>query len=352
APQAGPAMPAGRVGAGIAALNGTAYLVGGSGADGKPTTTIWTLGADPDTGALSAWTPLDTLSLPEARSGAAVLALPDGLLVAGGVGPDGKPTATVWKATTDAKGVLGAFQPQANLLDPVTDAGSALLGNFVWIYGGTDANGPTGAVQRGLYGPAGTTGAPAASGAAAPTPAASGAAAVQGVQQWSVSDAVNAPPRTAAAAFSANGAMYLVGGDDGHGPQRQLYWAEPDAQGNLPNGWMHLDVTDLGGGLKGAAPLVSGSTAFLIGGTTDQGPIKSSVRASLAPQPPFFQLGIAGATIPALEIPGEIGQQLGYLAAAGVGTGNFFILVAIGWAFNHKPQIRAWWDRRRGRRTA
>jgi hypothetical protein len=56
--------------------------------------------------------------------------------------------------------------------------------------------------------------------------------------------------------------------------------------------------------------------------------------------------------VPALQIPGEIGQQLGYLAAAGAGTLNFVILVAIGWAYNHKPLIRAWWDRRRGRRTA
>jgi hypothetical protein len=29
---------------------------------------------------------------------------------------------------------------------------------------------------------------------------------------------------------------------------------------------------------------------------------------------------------------------------------NFFVLVAVGWAFNHKAQVRAWWDRRRNRR--
>ncbi|HEY5629494.1 MAG TPA: hypothetical protein VIR16_08295, partial [Candidatus Limnocylindrales bacterium] len=100
------------------------------------------------------------------------------------------------------------------------------------------------------------------------------------------------------------------------------------------------------------AALVSGSTVFIVGGTTAQGPTTSSVRANLAPQPPFFQLGIAGATIPAFQIAGEIGQQLGYLAAAGVGTLNFVILVAIGWALNHKPLLRGWWDRRRGRPAA
>ncbi|HJW22688.1 MAG TPA: hypothetical protein VJ506_09690 [Candidatus Limnocylindrales bacterium] len=350
---AGPAMPEARTDAGLAVLNGTAYLIGGAGADGKPTTTVWSLAADPQSGALGAWTPVQAVTLPEARMGAAVVALSDGILVAGGAGPDGKPTATVWKSTVDSKGNLGAFQPQANLVDPVTDAGAAFVGTFVWVYGGSDANGPTGAVQRGTYGAAaapatiGGSGA-GASGAPASTPAAS-AAPVQAVQQWAVANAVNAPPRTMATAFSANGALYLLGGDDGHGPQRQLYWAEPDAQGNIPNGWLHLDVTDLGGGLKGAAPLVSGSSVFVVGGTTTQGPIKSSVRASLAPQPPFFQLGIAGATVPALEIPGEIGQQLGYLAAAGAGTLNFVILIVIGWALAHKPLIRGWWDRRRGR---
>jgi hypothetical protein len=347
---AGPAMPAARTDAGLAVLNGTAYLIGGAGADGQPTTTIWSLAADPDSGALQGWTELKDLSLPEARMGAAVLALSDGILVAGGTGPDGKPAASVWKSTVDSKGNLGPFVAQANLPDPVTDAGAAFVGAYVWVYGGSDANGPTGAVQRGTYGTVPPPSTPAASaGAAAATPAASGAATAQGVVQWAVSDAANAPPRTAFSAFDANGTLYMVGGDDGHGPQRQLYWAVPDALGNIPNGWLHLDVTDLGSGLKGAAPLVSGSLVFLVGGTTDQGPIPSSVRASLAPQPPFFQLGIAGATIPALEIPGEIGQQLGYLAAAGAGTLNFVILIAIGWAFNHKPTIRAWWDRRRGR---
>jgi hypothetical protein len=56
--------------------------------------------------------------------------------------------------------------------------------------------------------------------------------------------------------------------------------------------------------------------------------------------------------VPGLLIGGEIGQQLGYLAAAGVAIGNFTILIAIGWAFNHRPQIRAWVERRRAAREA
>ena len=65
------------------------------------------------------------------------------------------------------------------------------------------------------------------------------------------------------------------------------------------------------------------------------------VRANTAPQSPFFQLGLVGATVPGLKIEGEIGQQLGYLNAAGVGTVNFIILLLIGWAYAHKAQARA-----------
>jgi hypothetical protein len=80
--------------------------------------------------------------------------------------------------------------------------------------------------------------------------------------------------------------------------------------------------------------------------------LASSVRTSVAPQAPFFQLGLVGATVPALKIDGEVGQQLGYLNAAGVGTVNFILLLLIGWAFAHKEQTRAAFNRivRRRRR--
>jgi hypothetical protein len=56
-------------------------------------------------------------------------------------------------------------------------------------------------------------------------------------------------------------------------------------------------------------------------------------------------------TVPGLKIDGEIGQQLGYMNAAGAGTVNFIILLIIGWAWAHKPQARAMVSRvaRRGR---
>ena len=43
-------------------------------------------------------------------------------------------------------------------------------------------------------------------------------------------------------------------------------------------------------------------------------------------------------TVPALSIKGEIGQQLGYIVAAGAGTGGLITLIIIGWVFSHRPQ--------------
>jgi hypothetical protein len=354
----GPALPEGRTDAAITTLSGTAYLVGGLGPDGAPTDTVWSIGLDPDTSALGTWAPLQDadeaeITLPEARSGAAVVAVTDGLLVVGGRGPDGNPTSTVWKSTVGDDGFLAEFKEQPALVFPVADADIALEGTYLWLYGGSDANGAVGGVQRAQFGEIEAEG-DGHGAAATPTPAPSGEGeSGEAVGQWAVQDAANLPAaRTAAGGFAANGALYIVGGSDGAAATPELYWALPDATGNLPGGWRHLDATDLPQGIENAAVVVSGSTVFLLGGDAGQGAVATSYRASLAPEEPFFRLGLVGVVVPGLQIGGEIGQQLGYLAAAGVGTGNFAILVAIGWAFNHRELIRGWWDRRKARREA
>jgi len=375
----GPALPEARSKAAVANLSGVIYLVGGEGPDGKATDTVWSIGLDPDSGALLTWAPVEgakkgeNLALPAPRSGAAAIAVTDGIVVAGGWDADGKASTTVWKATTDSTtGKLGAFKEQAPLLQPVADAASAFEGTFAWVYGGSDDKGPVATVQRGSFGgavspSASASGAPAASAAASPaaaspatpaaTPAASGATNTN-LTQWAMPAASNPSAnlpavRTGAAGFAANGALYLVGGSDGTSAKRELYWTLPDSNGNLPaGGWSHLDPTDLPAGVVGGAPVVTGTNVLIIGGTSDGAPLSGAYRASLAPQLPFFRAGLVGVTVPGLQIGGEIGQQLGYLAAAGVGTGNFVILIIIGWAFNHRPQLRAWMERRRAAREA
>jgi hypothetical protein len=175
----------------------------------------------------------------------------------------------------------------------------------------------------------------------------------EGIVKWTVQDSFNLPgPRTGAGGFAANGGLYIVGGSDGTSTKRELYWALPDATGNLPGGWRHLEQTDLPTGVENAAVVLSGSNVFLLGGDDGSGALATVTTASLAPQEPFFRVGLVGLVVPGLQIGGEIGQQLGYLAAAGVGTGNFVLLVAIGWAFNHRETIRGWWERRKARREA
>jgi hypothetical protein len=340
---AGPVLPAARSGAALAILSGTAYLIGGLGPDGKPTDTVWALGIDPETSELKAWAPVEGLTLPAARAGAAAVAVADGIVVAGGWDADGKVMSTVWKSTLETKGTtvaLGAFKEMPSLPHAIAEANIAFEGAFLWVYGGSDDTGATGYVQRADYG--------AAPGPTAEPGAPPASAAPEVVVRWATLDSANLPAaRSGAAGFSANGALYLVGGTDGQSPQRELYWAIPDSGGNLAGGWRHLAQTDLPGGLVDAAPVVAGAAVVLIGGSADGGALATSTRASLAPQEPFFRLGIAGVTVPGLQIGGAIGVQLGYLAAAGVGTGNFVILVIIGYAFNHRTQIAGWRERRK-----
>ena len=172
------------------------------------------------------------------------------------------------------------------------------------------------------------------------------------VTKWAIKNSANLPvARTDAVGWGNSGAIYLAGGNDGAGSRSEVFWAVPTNSGELPE-WKHLVAMDLpAAGLQGAAPVVSGPNVVLVGGATGSVVLASSVRANTAPQSPFFQLGLVGATVPGLKIDGEIGQQLGYLNAAGVGTVDFIILILIGWAFAHKPQARGILARvlRRGR---
>ena len=334
----GPKLPAARSDAATVSIGTTIYLIGGNGPDGKPVDTIWSLTYDQAKKAFGEWKAVEGLTLPEARAAESAIPVSDGLVIAGGLGPDGKPQATVWKSTLDAKGVLGKFSEQAKLLDPVAHATMAQVGDFAWVWGGADANGPSGAVQRGTIGTPKTDATPAPNAVAVPLQ----------LLQWAVADSFNMPkPRTAAAGFAANGTMYVVGGSDGTAPKGELYWAIPNGEGAI-SGWKHLDKTDLPAtGLQGGSAIVTGTNVFIIGGTTSDGVQAGAVRANLAPQEPFFQVGLVGVVVPALRIDGEIGQQLGYLAAAGAATADFVILLLIGWAYAHPAAVRGLVDRRR-----
>ena len=100
--------------------------------------------------------------------------------------------------------------------------------------------------------------------------------------------------------FTANGGIYVQGGNDGTTQSAETFWTIPDADGVI-GGWKSLDQTDLGQGIEGSAAVVSGSHAFLIAGLTPQGVTNDIARTNLAPQTPFFQLGLLGRDRPGAQ---------------------------------------------------
>ncbi len=330
----GPALPAAVKNEAVAFLGGEVYAFGGTDASGQPTKNAYVLSIDTATGQLGQWkTAADAslpIDLPAPRTAAAIAVASDGLVLVGGDAGSG-PVTDVWKSTVDKNGKLGAWQPQASLVRPQSHAIASIIGSYLWVYSGQDANGPVGAVQRGDIAPA-----------TDPHPGT--------IVRFGVKDGPPNLPvaRTDAAGFTSNGALYLVGGSDGKTPRGEVYWATPTNAGEIP-AWNHVAASDFPSmGVAGSSAVVNGSEAFLIGGTTSNGVTGSSARADLAPQPPFFQLGLVGATVPALKLQGEIGLQLGYLNAAGAGTVDFIILIVVGWAIARRQSTGRYpWQRRR-----
>jgi hypothetical protein len=337
---AGPKLPAPRSNASLAFQSGKIYLIGGLGPDGKPTKTVFVLSPNSTTGQLGEWQTADQLkldiNLPNPVAGAAVVVGTDGLFLVGGTSDGKTPLKTVIKSTVDSKGNLTKWVAQPDLYQETTDASAALVGSYLWVLGGTSAKGPTATVQRGEFN--------------VNDPATIAVDESTTLKRFGVAGGgTDLPaPRTDASGFGASGALYVVGGSDGTSPRGELYWAIPDGSGNIPE-WKSLSQSNLATGVVGAAPVVVGPNIILVGGTTNDGVTKGSQRANLAPQEPFFQLGLVGATVPALKIDGEIGQQLGYLNANGAGFANFAVLLVVGWAFAHKAQVAAMRDRLRNR---
>lgn len=344
----GAALPAPRAQAAAVFFSGVAYVIGGVDAGGEPTDVVFAGTPDPATGKIAAWTESTDLKLPAPRAGAAVVVAGDGVFLIGGTDGNG-PVDTVWKATLDAKsGKLAAWAPNASLTSfdaagavqpaPRVHATATLIGQNLFVWGGEDAAGPTTQILRGDVSTARET--------------------LGQVTRWARPPASSAAQQdlpaahTGAFGWVANSNLYYAGGEGSNG---EVVWSTPNANGDLP-GWKHLAASDLppGLGLRDAAPIVSGSHAFLVGGTTTAGPTTGTARADLAPKAPFFQLGLFYVVVPAMGIQGEVGQQLSYLAAAGVATADFVLLLLVGYAFNHKERTRAFLHglRNRRRRTA
>ena len=329
----GPALPAPRAGAAAAFYAGSAYVIGGVDAAGKPTDTVFVGTPDPATGKITSWTENADLKLIAPRADATAVITGDGIFLVGGRDASG-PVDTVWKApTVTTTGKLKKWEASTPLPAPRAGATAVLQGTHLFVYGGEDAAGPTTAVVRGEIGTEKDT--------------------LGKITGWSTPTEASAAQTNLPAAaqgamgFVSNGIYYYAGGA---GPGT-LYWTSPDAEGNL-TGWKTLTQSNLPANLnlQDAAPIVNGSQAFLIGGTAAGTPTQGISRANLAPPQPFFRLGLFYVVLPALGIGGEVGQQLSYLVAAGVATTNFVILILIGYAYNHPEKTKLFFNRIRERR--
>ncbi len=146
--QTGLALPAARSSAAVAAFNNSVYVVGGNGPDGKPTDTVFVAQQDVSTAQMGAFKPSDALKLPEARSDAAIVVASDGLILIGGTNGTA-PQPTVWKAAVDKNGNLTAWAPQQALPTGLSATTAAIVGDYLFVYGGQTSSGPTNAVYRG-----------------------------------------------------------------------------------------------------------------------------------------------------------------------------------------------------------
>lgn len=328
----GPALPEPRSDAAVVTLSGVPYVIGGLDASGTPTSTVFSGAVE--NGVLTDWENAADLPLPVALSDMAATSTASGLWVFGGRGADGTPSASTYHSELTTTGTP-ALQPwvevtELPLPEARADASAASTGSAVYILGGQGPAGPTNSV---FYLAFDTHGHPNVD------------SATQRPFGWGVSVGPSAAaalpePRYDQISFVNSGTLFVVGGFNAEGEAVATnLWTTPSATNGTIRGWSQLAATELPTPRAQGAAAVVGQFAFVAGGTTDGTNLDSGVvRADVAPRPPFFRLGLFGVTVPAMAIKGEIGQQLGYIAAGSVAAGTFVLLIVIGWMYSHKPE--------------
>jgi hypothetical protein len=324
----GPRLDQPRADGTVVVASGVPYYIGGVDQAGAASRTV--LKGTLTEGALSGWQVTDGLALPAAITDAMAVATPRGIYLFGGR-VDGQLSQAVYLAAAPASG-QGELQAwteltELRLPEPRADGTAVVLGNFIYVLGG---EGPDGVTNSVFFLALDRDGVPVVDSATGRP------------QGWGVSVGPSAAyalpePRARHMSFANAGAIYVIGGVGADGALADTnFWALPTTVNGTIPAWRQLDVTDLPEPRADAGTLAVASHVFLIGGDTASGPTTVNVRANLAPALPFFRLGLFGITVPALAIQGEIGQQLGYIAAASVALGDLVLLILIGIAFSHR----------------
>ena len=326
------ALPEPRSDAAVVSLSGVPYVIGGKDASGAPTTSVFR--GTVENGVLTGWESAADVPLPVALSDLAATSTATGLWVFGGRTAEGTVLATTYHAKLSTTGTP-ALQPwvevtELPLPEARADAAAASTGSAVYIIGGQGPAGPTNSV---FYLAFDTHGDPTVD-------TATGRPFGWGVSAGPSAAAALPEARYDQISFVNSGTLFTVGGFNADGALvASTLWTVPSATDGTIRAWSELAATDLPEPrAQGVAALV-GQFAYVAGGTTDgTNPDNGILRTDVAPQPPFFRLGLFGVTVPAMAIKGEIGQQLGYIAAGSVAAGTFVLLIVIGWMYSHKPE--------------
>ena len=346
-------LPEPRALSAAAYLAGTAYVIGGTSATESATTTVYAGKPDMVTGIITTWTLVDALELPAPRNGASVVTVSDGLILLGGADQNYTPQTSVWKATLQSDGTLGAWEEMSPLPEPRANAAVALVGDAIWLWGGRDADGVTGVSLRGDIAVAKSP----ATGHSAPAPATpdeQGDAAIGSIYKWSATSGEGdlPTPREGAALWSANGTLYVAGGVQDGVAIGSVYWTAPAAATGITT-WHTVEQVNLPADQLrvNASGVVVGPHALLLGGEDASGAsATTALSAGTSPKAPVFRAGLFGLTVPGLALPGEVGQQIGFLSAAGAWTLNFVLLLAAAVAYAQRERFGAWVSRLRGRK--
>lgn len=349
---AGTSLPEARAHAAVAFFAGKAYVIGGASDITPATASVYVGTPDATTGLITAWERLDALELPAARSGAAVTVVSDGIVVLGGEGTDRAPTTTVWKAKLSANGELEPWASFMDLPEPRSFAAAALIGDSIYVWGGKDANGPVAEAVRGDIAVA-----PAVGGHSAPVVNPDqGDAEIGTIYRWDGGPQEgNLPtPRDGAALWSANGTLYVAGGTIDGAATSSVLWAAPVAATGVTK-WTSVELSNLpaDGARVGASGVVIGAHAILLGGADAAGAYSAgALAAGTSLKAPVFRVGLFGLTVPGLALQGEVGQQIGFLSAAGAWTLNFVIMLGAAVAYGQRERFRAWVGAKLGRKGA
>ena len=353
---AGAPLPEARAHASAAFFAGKAYVIGGASDTLSATTSVYVGTPDATTGLIATWERNDMLELPAARAGASIAVVSDGIVLVGGDSDGGAPTTTVWKAKLGTNGELESWTELMELPAPRSHAAAALVGDSIYVWGGHDASGPAAAALRGDIAVA----PPAATGHSAPVvnpdAEAQGDAEIGTIFRWRATEGDgNLPaPRDGAAMWSANGTLYIAGGIADGVPTPSVMWTVPVASTGITS-WTSLELSNLPADAPrvGASAVVIGAHAMLLGGADGAGSYSAgALSAGTSPKAPVFRAGLFGLTVPGLALQGEVGQQIGFLSAAGAWTLNFVLLLAAAVAYSQRERFRAWVAAKLGRRGA